>query len=666
MPEVDEKRMILGLGAIALMLCIVCSTMVGSSLLGVYQEEQKFHQQPALTNLIRTANTPTPVPLQRTPLDEPISDETAHLLLHTEIPIRDLRDLAIRLKYDGQDIPTTIDQDAPDYPVGTQHTFWVIDNSTPRPKQFQSEATLQYLTEHAYWWVETGMTFDQEALIRSADIFERQTYPMNRRLFGSEWRPGVDNDSRLHIFLGNVPGVGGYFASLNEYPQAVNPFSNEREMFFINLNSVRPGQDVFDSILAHEFQHMIHWYQDRNEPSWVNEGLSELAAHLNGYEVRRTHLYLRQPDLQLTTWGNSSSESLPHYASSFLFLFYLWEQFGDDFIQALVAQKRDGQAGIEATLQALGHAVTFEQIFADFVVANYLQDATLATGQFRGRWGYRGIRPRQVEIGQHHATFPIERQSTVQQYGVDYIELKADGPLILEFTGSTLAQVVNNQAHSGSYQWYSQRGDDTNTTLTRAFDLRSVSQATLQYWAWFHLEDDWDYVYLEVSTDQGRSWDILAAPHSQLENPSGNAYGPGYTGQSDGWLEEEVDLSAYAGQEILLRFEAVTDDAVNAPGFTLDDLAIPEIDFFDDMEQADPNWQAAGFVRMNNQLKQDFTLQLIDLSASPTVATAPLSEDNHITLTLGAEREAVHIVLAISAHAPMTTEAASYVYKVAK
>ncbi|MCQ3976886.1 MAG: hypothetical protein DPW09_25950, partial [Anaerolineae bacterium] len=111
-------------------------------------------------------------------------------------------------------------------------------------------------------------------------------------------------------------------------------------------------------------------------------------------------------------------------------------------------------------------------------------------------------------------------------------------------------------AYSGQYQWYSLRGDDSNTRLTRAFDLRPVTSATLNYSTWYDIETDWDYGYVEISTDGGETWTILTTPHSATTNPSGNAYGPGYTGVSgDGpaWIEESLDISAYAGQEVLFR-----------------------------------------------------------------------------------------------------------------
>ncbi|MCB0240386.1 MAG: hypothetical protein KDH08_17465, partial [Anaerolineae bacterium] len=116
--------------------------------------------------------------------------------------------------------------------------------------------------------------------------FAEATYPTDRNFFGSEWSPGVDNDPRLHILHSEQLGdsIAGYFSGADEVSNKAQPFSNEREMFYINIDNTKPDTDFYNGVLAHEFQHMIHWYQDKNETSWVNEGMSELASELNGYD----------------------------------------------------------------------------------------------------------------------------------------------------------------------------------------------------------------------------------------------------------------------------------------------------------------------------------------------------------------------------------------------
>jgi hypothetical protein len=117
-----------------------------------------------------------------------------------------------------------------------------------------------------------------------------------------------------------------------------------------------------------------------------------------------------------------------------------------------------------------------------------------------------------------------------------------------------------------------------------------------------------------VSSDDGATWQILRGPSTTDANPNGNSYGWGYTGLSgDGpsWIEEQVDLSVYAGQRILIRFEYVTDDAINHPGWAIDDISIPELGYQDDVEGGDDGWLAEGFVQTNSFVPQGYLVQLI-------------------------------------------------------
>jgi hypothetical protein len=135
-----------------------------------------------------------------------------------------------------------------------------------------------------------------------------------------------------------------------------------------------------------------------------------------------------------------------------------------------------------------------------------------------------------------------------------------------------------------------------------------------------------------ASTDNGHTWRILPGRRTTEENPLALAYGPGYTGKSGGddtpsWVEEEVDLTPFAGQKILLRFEYITDEGVNLDGFAIDDISIPELGFSDDAEDDGP-WQAEGFRRLTGPLPQRFVAQVIEIGQTTTVMTVPLDELN--------------------------------------
>lgn len=589
---------------------------------------------------------------------------TEQLLLETILPARDQRLLAMRLKHAGREVPEIVKTTPVAYQVGNTDTFWVIDNSQTPPRQFEANATLRYITAHSYWWVADGYEVDEADLKRSAEQFENHTYPTNREFFGSEWSPGVDSDVRVHIFMGDVPGVAGLFSASNSYSNLAEPYSNEREMFYINLGALPLGTTTFDSVLSHEFQHMIHWAQDRNEDTWVNEGMSELAPFINGYGASSfTNIFSGAPDTQLTSWADTPNNSIANYGASFRFMAYFLQRYGEEMTQAVVANSNNGVTGFNAVLTAHGQTEQFNDIFADFVVANYLNDPAAGGGH----WGYKDFSPDPVAVTEYYDTYPAEGQATVNQYGADYIELTGSGDVTLDFSGSTEVKVVDNDAFSGRYQWYSLRGDDSNTRLTRAFDLRPVASATLNYATWYDIETDWDYAYVEISTDGGETWTILTTPHSATTNPSGNAYGSGYTGISgDGpaWIEENLDISAYAGQEVQIRFEYVTDDAVNRPGWTIDDISIPEIDFADDVESGVNGWQAEGFVRTDNILPQHFLVQVLKIGVEPELQTMTLDAANHGTVTVEGLGDSLdRVVFIVSGLTPITTQPANYSYQ---
>jgi immune inhibitor A len=616
----------------------------------------------------RPGPTPTLSPSPTRPRPTPIptaEPSTLEKLLTTEMPTRDLYALATRLKRVEGLTARVVHEEPPRYAIGDEAPFWIGDQV--RRTYFSTTATLRYATPHLYMWVQDGLEIDQEALERSAQEFEEKIYPTNRRTFGSEWTPGVDSDPHLHILNASVPGVGGYFSSADEHPRTIDPFSNEREMFYINADVYRPGTEGYHAVLAHEFQHMIHWYQDPNEDTWVNEGASEFATKLNGYRLGGEQTaFTNAPDTQLNAWAEDPSRSIPHYGASYLFVTYFAQRFGADLVRDLVAAPENGIAGFDRVLREAGTGLRFDDLFQDWVIANYLDDPSLA----EGRYGYEDLDVH-VTPTEIIETYPAHDQATVHQYAADTIVLEP-GPadVTVVFTGTETVKLLPNESHSGQYQWWSNRSDGSDATLTRSFDLTGLTEATLETWLWYDIEEDFDYAYVEVSADGGQTWDTLPSQHTTTSNPNGNNFGHGYTGRSRGgsspeWIRAEMDLRPYAGQEIVLRFEYITDDAYNGPGFAVDDIAILELGTYDDAEAGDGGWVAQGFIRHDNQIPQRWSVQLIELGTETRGRPMVLDEHQQGRLVIeGLGNQVEQAVLVISALAPVTTEVASYQYEI--
>ncbi len=126
-------------------------------------------------------------------------------------------------------------------------------------------------------------------------------------------------------------------------------------MFLINSDNVYLWEEYIYGTLAHEYQHMIHWYTDRNESTWMNEGFSMLAELLNGYDIGgHDYSYLVNTDIQLTDWGDEVGSNSPYYGASFLYMAYFLDRFGEDVTKAVVAHPENSMESIDLVMNEMG------------------------------------------------------------------------------------------------------------------------------------------------------------------------------------------------------------------------------------------------------------------------------------------------------------------------
>ena len=563
-------------------------------------------------------------------------------------PDRDLYRLAGQLFPDvPADIPRVVNSGPVSYSEGRQDTFYLVDLA--RLEVYQRQFELRLVTPHSYWYVEEGLNVRQRDVERSAAIFEEDIYPRVTAIFGEEWSPGVDNDPHLNIINARLRGVAGYYSSGDEYPDSVSPFSNQREIIYINAGVLSMGSSSYLEALAHELQHAVHWASDPTEDTWINEGLSELATTLAGYRPNSGRRFLRSSPTSLVHWPLSSLTSGTYYGAASLFMHYLWEHYskGND-LRALVSQQEDGIAGIDAYLKASGYQESFRDVFRDWAVANFLDEE-------RGAYSYGDFQV-QANVLAFVDGFS-QFTSEIPQYSVEYVELTSTaGPTRLLFQAPTVATLLPTDVGPQGC-WWSNSGDSISSTLTRSIDLAGTKRATLSYEVWYNLEEEWDYAYVELSVDGGRTWQILETANTSPENPIGNSYGPGYTGDSGGWLSESVDLSPFAGREaVLLRFHYVTDDAINGAGVCFREISVTEAG----LHAASDGWEAEGFILTDNRVRQDFIVQVIQVGEENLVTTLVLDESNTGEMAIAVPQDWDRLVVAVAPLAPKTREGTSY------
>ena len=117
---------------------------------------------------------------------------------------------------------------------------------------------------------------------------------------------------------------------------------------------------------------------------------------------------------------------------------------------------------------------------------------------------------------------------------------------------------------------------------------------------------------------------------------------------SPAWIKERVDLSAFSGQEVLLRFEYVTDTAVNTEGFLLDDLRIDAIGYEEDFEDGDGGWRAEGFVRIHNLVPQVYKLAIIERGVDLRIRKIELDSTGKTTIPLNFTGDVEDVILVVT------------------
>jgi hypothetical protein len=323
-------------------------------------------------------------PLPSTPIAG-VTNDTAEALARTIIPQRDPYQIYARLKKDPA-LATPVSTPSPrTRRVGEKDQFFVVENASTG-KYRSAAATLHVITPHAYAWVEDGMNFDLAALTKSIEFFENNVYPTNHKFFGVE-KTGIDGDAHINILSTKFGDAAGYFSRSDFYPTSVVQYSNQRDIIYMNIEAVKPGSEQYNADLAHEFQHLIHAYEAPHATGWIDEGMGDLAIKVNGFPVGGVlNEFARNPNTQLNTWANDPRDSLAHYAASYLFFNYAAGRFGPDFTRDVILATREGVYGVQMVLDKRANGLKFEDLFADWAVANYLNDPKVEGGNVVQQW----------------------------------------------------------------------------------------------------------------------------------------------------------------------------------------------------------------------------------------------------------------------------------------
>jgi hypothetical protein len=268
-----------------------------------------------------------------------------------------------------------------------------------------------------------------EKFLSSSPGLDNDIYDWVTGVYGPEWgshsRPAelIPSNNEVTVLLYDISndnsttgGIVGYFWAKDNFLNAPPSFdySNERVMFYLDAVMLATGDGAWGigdfwpqemiSTLAHEFQHMIHFYQKAvlrsggaGSETWIEEMLSQATEDLvakkmqvdgprgvaygdgtagsSGNARGRLPLYNYWNDTPLTTWLTTYPEVLRSYSAAYAFGAYLMRDFGGaELLRRIVQNSQTTEAAVEQALGELGYQKTFEELLAMWGAAGLLSD----------------------------------------------------------------------------------------------------------------------------------------------------------------------------------------------------------------------------------------------------------------------------------------------------
>lgn len=217
---------------------------------------------------------------------------------------------------------------------------------------------------------------------------------------------------------------------------------------------------------------------------------------------------------------------------------------------------------------------------------SYLGDGTVDIGSRPGdftAW-------EKFQLGWLNYDLAVAGKSSAHRLGPAETNTKAAQGLIV-LLPDRVRQTFLATPIQGAKAWWSRSGDNLDNRMTRSVSVPVGGTLTMQLW--YDIELDWDYAYVEVSTDNGATFVRVAGNVTTNTNPNGQNFGNGITGSSGGWVPASFNLAAFGGQTVLLRLRYWTDGAVQGKGLLADSIVLGS--FSDGAETGANGWTLQGF-----------------------------------------------------------------------
>ncbi|QHJ70427.1 immune inhibitor A domain-containing protein [Planococcus halotolerans] len=487
------------------------------------------------------------------------------------------------------------------------------------------EFTLRSIGDNVEIWVAKDLAYGpnnpkpadvvtQAQVDKLRDEFDSNIYPVATDFFGTPDSldgsnsplPGLvglpegyyEGSDKVIMLVDNVQDEGW---NNPDYPFFVAGFFwqtlenyMDRNIITIDTNSWETRlESTFFGTTIHELQHLIQADNDGAEETWLNEGMSTFSEYLGGYGHGEgsINFYLDHPENSLVNWDEHGTaatgpETIADYGQVYLFTLYMYDKFGQEFIRELATDgESQGMASVNKTLQDYGTNKTFTEVYQNFMTALTLDNSDVSSD-----YNIDSIDLRELPVGDgvRGKTVDFEKALTFEKEGVpawggDFKEfnfgkdvrgLEFDGVDFLPLQWSTVA----NPLDASEQVLHANNGDEADQSLIFGATV-PADNPTLTFDHYYDIEEQWDYAVVQVSTDNGETWTSLENENTRTDvveegYPTIKENVPGFTGHKLDWSTETFDLSAYAGQDVLVSFRNLTDWGYNDAGWFIKNVQL--------------------------------------------------------------------------------------------
>jgi hypothetical protein len=449
-----------------------------------------------------------------------------------------------------------------------------------------------------------------------------------------------------------------------------------------NCTSAPARPFLYEGVFAHEYQHLLEFYADESgESTWVNEGLSDHAQTITGYVNPATPItqigfdshtqcflgYLGVqtpanpnprdggPENSLTRWEDQGDgEILCDYGAAYTTMEYLHGQFGSPFIKALHNGEANGFSGLQEALNTIGVTKTNPQeLLHNWATMVAVDGLTDDGARILGPYAEKLFTTPTLDATINWDTPHAYDTAGAPPNGSDYVRLrngtgaylKGSGINSLSFQGAKVLPPrpvawsvdPNPPFTPADPALFSGAGNNRDEAIVKQITVPTGAGAMLTFDALWNEELGWDFLFAQISTNGGATYNSLTCTDTTIETneealPTAKENVPGFTGYSGGWKPQTCSLSAYAGQTVLLAFRTFNDPAVLGEsaavpaGAWVDDVSVGGTLISDGSSLAD--WRSFTQVRPNTVAGFTVTvLSVVTGKGKITVRRLPLTGD---------------------------------------